>query len=488
MTPIDVRPQTRLSLARTLALCLKGIRHRLFRSLLTTTVVVLAVAFFMVLLADSVIARAVGAGVQAEVRQARRPAVTLDLWFGKPSPTILARRLADPTSPVAAYAAVAGWQAGRMDGLATACRRERLLTAWIEDLDAGTRAILLGVERSDEALLRLADAEGWRQFVEQSAAMRSLRLPMPQAEVRACALDAPGTAAACEDLARDWHATIDRLATGMRELGAGTDQSAWMAWIADADQARVRTFADLLARHGFAELFPAEAIRGLQDGLRLESRRDNFVLRLKTDEGRSAWLKAFAGQAGVEEKLLLLADDRAAAVLGAEASQADREAVAASVRRERDLAAKEARLAGKIGEDGALVSLRQGFLIAISLLVCMVGIANAMLMSITERFREIATMKCLGATDGYILTQFLLEAGIQGAAGGAIGTLIGALVSLIAGAWLYGMHLLWYLPVLGLLAAGAASVVTGLLLATIASIYPSWLASRMAPMEAMRVE
>ncbi len=85
MSPIEVRAQTRLSLARIFNLCLKGIKHRLFRSLLTTTVIVLAVAFFMALLADSVIARSVGAGVQTEVQQARRPAVVLDLWFGKPS-------------------------------------------------------------------------------------------------------------------------------------------------------------------------------------------------------------------------------------------------------------------------------------------------------------------------------------------------------------------------------------------------------------------
>jgi ABC-type antimicrobial peptide transport system permease subunit len=111
-----------------------------------------------------------------------------------------------------------------------------------------------------------------------------------------------------------------------------------------------------------------------------------------------------------------------------------------------------------------------------------------MLMAITERFREIATMKCLGATDGFILTQFLMEAGIQGAAGGALGMLIGVLFSVIKGGWLFGMHLVWYFPATGLVIAGVSCVIIGLLLATIASIYPSWVASRMAPMEAMRVE
>ena len=94
----------------------------------------------------------------------------------------------------------------------------------------------------------------------------------------------------------------------------------------------------------------------------------------------------------------------------------------------------------------------------------------------------------MGATDGFILTQFLMEAGIQGAAGGAMGMVLGVLLSLIKGGWLFGGHLLWYFPALGLLLCGLACIAAGLLLATLASIYPSWIASRMAPMEAMRVE
>ena len=57
---------------------------------------------------------------------------------------------------------------------------------------------------------------------------------------------------------------------------------------------------------------------------------------------------------------------------------------------------------------------KQTWLISLSLLVCVVGIANAMLMSVTERFREIGTMKCLGALDSFIMTIFLMESGLQG--------------------------------------------------------------------------
>jgi ABC-type antimicrobial peptide transport system permease subunit len=127
-------------------------------------------------------------------------------------------------------------------------------------------------------------------------------------------------------------------------------------------------------------------------------------------------------------------------------------------------------------------------LLLISFLVCMVGIANAMLMSITERFREIATMKCLGATDRYVLLQFMMEAGLQGAAGGVLGLLAGFLIANLKGAVELQGYLFAYWPAGGLVLAGAVSLVAGILLSVLASIYPAWSASRMAPMEAMRVE
>ena len=66
-------------------------------------------------------------------------------------------------------------------------------------------------------------------------------------------------------------------------------------------------------------------------------------------------------------------------------------------------------------------SPKQRWLIILSLLVCVVGIVNAQLMAVTERFREIGTMKCLGALDRFVLRLFLLEAGMQGIVGAGIG-------------------------------------------------------------------
>src|SRR5207249_1402902 len=69
--------------------------------------------------------------------------------------------------------------------------------------------------------------------------------------------------------------------------------------------------------------------------------------------------------------------------------------------------------------------LQHRWLIGLALLVAFVGILNAMLMSVTERFREIGTMKCLGALDSFIVKLFLIESLFQGIVGTIIGVFLG---------------------------------------------------------------
>ena len=118
----------------------------------------------------------------------------------------------------------------------------------------------------------------------------------------------------------------------------------------------------------------------------------------------------------------------------------------------------------------------------------MVGIANAMLMSVTDRFREIATMKCLGATDGYIMTNFILESCLQGTGGGIIGTLLGFLLGTLRSLWSYGWIATEHLPVGLITVTAGISLVVGVILSALAAVYPAWIAARLAPMEAMRIE
>lgn len=64
---------------------------------------------------------------------------------------------------------------------------------------------------------------------------------------------------------------------------------------------------------------------------------------------------------------------------------------------------------------------RNTWLAGLSILVATVGIANSVLMSVTERFREIGTMKCLGALDSFVVRLFFLESAFAGMIGSAVG-------------------------------------------------------------------
>lgn len=124
---------------------------------------------------------------------------------------------------------------------------------------------------------------------------------------------------------------------------------------------------------------------------------------------------------------------------------------------------------------------------AISLLVGGVGIMNIMLVSVTERTREIGLRKALGATDGDILTHFLLEAIILTSVGGIIGITLGLslafLISLILTNYL-NMAWAFSFPVLAIILGLGVSSVVGLGF----GLYPARQASKKSPIEALRYE
>ena len=129
---------------------------------------------------------------------------------------------------------------------------------------------------------------------------------------------------------------------------------------------------------------------------------------------------------------------------------------------------------------------KQTWLISLSLLVCVVGIANAMLMSVTERFREIGTMKCLGALDSFIIKLFLLESTFQGAAGTIVGILIGLILTLLLAFFDYGSFIFTYFPTVDIVRSAVASIIAGTLLSLIGAMLPAYKAAKMEPVEAMR--
>jgi putative ABC transport system permease protein len=127
-----------------------------------------------------------------------------------------------------------------------------------------------------------------------------------------------------------------------------------------------------------------------------------------------------------------------------------------------------------------------GGIAGISLLVGGIGIMNIMLVSVTERTREVGLRKALGARKRDILTQFLTESSLLSFMGGLIGILLGWLISLIVGQ-IAAANDAPFTPVVGLdaiLLATLFSAAIGLFF----GIYPANRAASLEPVEALRYE
>ena len=122
-----------------------------------------------------------------------------------------------------------------------------------------------------------------------------------------------------------------------------------------------------------------------------------------------------------------------------------------------------------------------GGIAAISLLVGGIGVMNIMLVSVTERVREIGLRKALGATPKVIRRQFLVEASVLGLAGGVIGVLIGTVGARI-------LPSLIDQPVAVSLVATVGAIGTALALGIGFGVYPASRAARLTPIDALRSE
>jgi putative ABC transport system permease protein len=123
---------------------------------------------------------------------------------------------------------------------------------------------------------------------------------------------------------------------------------------------------------------------------------------------------------------------------------------------------------------------------ALSLLVGGIGIMNIMLVSVTERTREIGLRKALGATNSQVLSQFLFEAIALTLIGGLIGLLAGVFISYLAALIVRSLGYRWdFIVSLSsvLLAVGLST-----LIGMIFGYYPARRASRLSPIEALRYE
>ena len=134
-----------------------------------------------------------------------------------------------------------------------------------------------------------------------------------------------------------------------------------------------------------------------------------------------------------------------------------------------------------VGSMVGMVTTAISIVAAIALLVGGIGVMNIMLVSITERTREIGTRKALGATNGSIRIQFIVEAIIICLMGGAIGILLGILGGEAAA------NLLGY-PATPSISGIITSLVFSMIIGVFFGYYPANKAAKMNPIDALRYE
>ncbi len=134
--------------------------------------------------------------------------------------------------------------------------------------------------------------------------------------------------------------------------------------------------------------------------------------------------------------------------------------------------------------------------VILGFMICATGIVSALLMSVTERFREIGTMKCLGALDEFIVRMFLIEASLMGLLGSVVGAFVGALLMLIWAGVREGFSLWAKIPwgfksatgEWGFLTYFLASILAGVVLSVISAIVPAYRAAKLQAADALRTE
>jgi len=134
------------------------------------------------------------------------------------------------------------------------------------------------------------------------------------------------------------------------------------------------------------------------------------------------------------------------------------------------------------GEVTGAITAFLGTIAAISLLVGGIGIMNIMLVSVTERTKEIGLRKAVGAKQRDVLWQFLVEAITLSLVGGVIGIIFGVSLGLLIAQWQDDLRIViaWDVIAMATLFSAAVGLFFG--------IYPAYRAAKLNPIEALRYE
>ncbi len=484
MKPIIAQNQAKLSVARCVRLAVSGMSYRLLRSGITTAILALAVAFLVHVLTHAILAERVQRSAWDDLAPSRNATALLTRLTAADSTTNILERLAGKDRDE--LNVMKRW--GNWDDEELARYREQakswaMTRRWFERLNPMQSAVLLEGRSFVDWLDSMSSEADRVEFKDRLNALGVGPSWWSELELSGSAVINrwPSLKATAATLQQEHRATIDRFnqADGRQllerfavpndDLDAQLTNAGWAVSAATLQQtsafaAYQQALADV--REWLDEPAMQQAVNQ-----RLGSADFDVVIR-ELAKPDPLWWYDVTGQGGIS--------------FDAEGG------VVPTARRY----LSEQRLAA-ITQDYEPINRNTPFglpfgtlwLVGLSLLVCVVGVTNALLMSVTERFNEIATMKCLGAMDRSIMQMFVAEAVIQGVLGGVVGVALGLLLTLLRGfaesGTLFVRGLDGWADLLG---AAGLSLGIGILLAACAAIGPSWIASRLAPMEAMRVE
>lgn len=472
MKTIAIRDQPVLSFRRTVHITANGVRYRLFRSIVTVGVVAVAVAFLMNILGESLIRRAIARRALGRIAELRLAAA----WVARLThPGTVEELLAEVSQATPAEAA-----------LVDAARQAVEYLRFFSGLDYARRRALLRDASGPGAFDALQEPAALARFRSALATLRSVRLPT--------------TFDALEALLRAWPALKAHIlalratrAEGIAAVAARLEGRTLIEALTDADGA----FGDAIRAAGF-DLDPDTARRVAEQARRTHDARlvEKSIGAPEMRQAVAGYLDLLPNDVNVRALWGLLRRPKGAAWYHARQHAAHGDAEGLTPDRLVELAEVQEELLSLARAERMTVASggltgsgeRMDWLVLASMLVCVVGISNSMLMSVTERFREIATLKCLGALDGFIMLMFVLEAAFLGAGGGVVGALLGTLLAFARMVVPYGTLATASFPLGQIILAITVSAALGVVLAAVASVYPSLKAARLAPMEAMRIQ
>lgn len=490
MKPITVQDQVRLGSGRCLALCMSGMSYRMFRSLITVAILALAVAFLAHVLSYSLMDQNTRVRAYEELRRYRLLGQWITRLTTADRPQEVVEQLAqgDPHR-LDEYQRWGGLDAARLASLEQTADRLVMLQRRLDALPPAARTTVLGDLDPFAAVLAMRRRETFDNVLQKISDLR-LRMPGLVAE-DLWEFVGPRQIELLDDVEKIRHGQQAAIAQ-VRAAGSGASPARILSspseqvvtWLAAAGFAMDMETAALL-RTQAQRLEDLQNLRPLLEILPIRAAvaRELAVNPKELDQARViAWLNG-------PQRAQWLVDTIAQHTRDGGQLTADRLLALAEAQREQQ------RLQRIVGDTTPHVSTgvfdlptRTRWLVLVSFLVCAIGVVNAMMMSVAERFTEIATMKCLGALDGFLLKMFFYEAMIQGFIGGLVGVALGVVLAVLRGLAALGPMVLGSIPFADVLSAAGLSLLAGIVLGAVAAIGPAWTAARLPPMEAMRVD